>query len=145
VAVRLRRDFGTILSLVKAHAILHQRNRQRDDDGSIIATLDDYAVVRELVGDLITEQVEATVSSQVREAVEAVASLRAAHDAPVTYSQMAVKLGLDVSAARRRALAAIAHGYLKNEQTLAGQAAKLAVGEPMPGDFILLPQPQDLL
>ena len=146
VAVRLRRDFATILSLVKAHAILCQRKRQRDEDGRILATVDDYAVVRELVGDLIADQVEATVSPQVREAVEAVATLRAEREgAPVTYSQLATKLGLDASAARRRALSAISRGYLKNDQTLAHQPAKLAVGEPMPGELILLPLPEDLL
>ena len=57
VAVRLRRDFGSLLALIRAHAILHQATRDRDDDGRIIATLDDYAVVRDLVADTIAEGV----------------------------------------------------------------------------------------
>ncbi len=33
VAVRLRRDFKAILGLIEAHAILHQQNREKDEDG----------------------------------------------------------------------------------------------------------------
>src|SRR5215212_2172910 len=43
VAVRLRRDFSVILSLVRAHAVLHQATRERDAQGRIIATIADYA------------------------------------------------------------------------------------------------------
>jgi hypothetical protein len=38
VAVRLRRDFGALLNLIRAHAILHQASRERDAEGRIIAT-----------------------------------------------------------------------------------------------------------
>ena len=30
IAVRLRRDFGAILNLIRAHAVLHQAGRDRD-------------------------------------------------------------------------------------------------------------------
>ena len=63
VAVRLRRDFGSVLALIRAHAVLHQASRDRDDAGRIIATLDDYAVVRDLVADTIAEGVGSTVIS----------------------------------------------------------------------------------
>ena len=51
VAVRLRRDFSTLLSLIQAHTILHQANRKRDDGGRVVATTQDYEAVRELVVD----------------------------------------------------------------------------------------------
>ena len=76
VAVRLRRDFGSLLALIRAHAVLHQASRARDDDGRIIATLDDYAVVRDLVADTIAEGVGTTVSDTVRETVAAVDGAR---------------------------------------------------------------------
>ncbi|MDP9481297.1 MAG: hypothetical protein M3R38_37475, partial [Actinomycetota bacterium] len=60
-AVRLRRDFSALLSLVKAHALLHQASRERDAEGRVVAGLEDYARVRELVADLVAEGVEATV------------------------------------------------------------------------------------
>jgi hypothetical protein len=52
VAVRLRRDFRLLLSLIEAHALLHRERRDRDEQGRIVATRDDYATVRELVADL---------------------------------------------------------------------------------------------
>jgi len=55
VAVRLRRDFHAVLSLIRAHAVLHQASRDRDDQGRIVATIGDYAVVRDLVADLVAE------------------------------------------------------------------------------------------
>ena len=52
-AVRLRRDFGAILTLIRAHALLHQVSRQRDERGRVVATLEDYAAVREIVAGLV--------------------------------------------------------------------------------------------
>jgi hypothetical protein len=72
VAVRLRRDFSVILSLIKVHAILHQATRERDAEGRIVATLEDYARIRGLVANLIAEGVEATVPPTIRETVDAV-------------------------------------------------------------------------
>ena len=37
----IRRDFMTLLNLIRAHAILHQATRERDDRGRVVATLDD--------------------------------------------------------------------------------------------------------
>ena len=43
VAVRLRRDFPTVLALIEAHAILHQASRERNAEGEIVATFEDYS------------------------------------------------------------------------------------------------------
>jgi hypothetical protein len=50
VAVRLRRDVRMLLSLIEAHALLHQARRNRTKDGMIIADLADYRVIRRLLG-----------------------------------------------------------------------------------------------
>ena len=78
VAVRLRRDFSTLLSLIRAHALLHQATRERSPEGEVVATLEDYRAVRELVLDLLSAGVESTVPDAVRETVNVVAA-----DAPV--------------------------------------------------------------
>jgi hypothetical protein len=69
LAVRLRRDFKTILMLVRAHTLLHQASRRKDEQGQVIAEVEDYRTVRELVADLVAIGVEATVKPEVREAV----------------------------------------------------------------------------
>ena len=56
VAVRLRRDFRAVLSLVKSCAILHQASRERDEAGRVVATLEDYAIVRDLVVDIVSRR-----------------------------------------------------------------------------------------
>ena len=52
LAVRQRRDFGAMLTLIRAHALLHRASRDLTEAGAIIATMEDYAVVRKLVDDL---------------------------------------------------------------------------------------------
>jgi hypothetical protein len=95
VAVRLRRDFGALLNLIRAHALLHQATRERDAEGRIVATIEDYATVRELVADLVSEGIEATVPATVRETVEAVKRLREhSNGEPVTVAEVARELSL---------------------------------------------------
>ena len=64
-----------MLTLIRAHALLHRASRDLTEAGAIIATMEDYAVVRKLVDDLFSEGIEATVSATVRETVGAVAAL----------------------------------------------------------------------
>ena len=76
LAVRLRRDFRTILTLIRAHALLHQASRRKDEKGRIIATVsEDYAAVRNLVADLVAAAVEAGVPKMLQETVKAVAAI----------------------------------------------------------------------
>src|SRR5215211_6124806 len=63
VAVRLRRDIKLLLNLVRTHALLHQRSRERDHTGRVLATVQDYAVVHALVADDVGEGVQASVST----------------------------------------------------------------------------------
>ena len=67
VAVRLRRDFGMILTLIRAHALLHQATRALDQAGQVIATLTDYKMVRKLVAEFLSDVVELSVSKSIRE------------------------------------------------------------------------------
>jgi len=152
-AVRLRRDFGKVLTLIQAHAMLQQVHRDRDAQGRIVATLADYEAVHELVNDIINEGVEATVSPVVRETVNAVAELRqkAQADAgdeesakPVSLPAVAKALGLDKSAASRRVAAARELGYIVNTESRRGQPANLIIGEAMPGEESVLPTPEAL-
>lgn len=145
VAVRLRRDFSVVLSLIKAHAILHQASRGRDGEGRIVATLADYTRVRELVANLISEGVEATVPRSVRQTVEAVRKIiREGGQEWATNKAVSEELDIDKAAASRRVRTAINRGYLKNLEDRKGHPARLVVGEDMPDDQQILPTPRDL-
>ena len=145
VAVRLRRDFSVVLSLIEAHAILHQATRERDAQGRIIATLADYARVRGLVSGLIAESVEATVPKTIRETVEAVENVIDGGDEDhATNKGVAEELEIDKAAASRRVRAAIGRGYLKNLEDRKGHPAQLVLAESMPEDQEILPNPEEL-
>jgi hypothetical protein len=146
VAVRLRRDFGAVLALIAAHAVLHQESRERDAEGRIIATIEDYRAVPELVGDLIADGVGAGVPSSIRETVRAVTKILeergTEHEASNT--EVAAALRLDKSAASRRVKAALEAGFLTNREDRKGRPAKIVIGEPMPEEMDILPKPEVL-
>jgi hypothetical protein len=70
--VRVRRDFTTIISLIRTHAILYQCQREIDDEKRIIAQIADYRAIYNLVNGLISEGVNKSVDKIIRETVEAV-------------------------------------------------------------------------
>lgn len=137
--VRLRRDFPAVLNLIRSHALLHQASRARDTAGRIVATLDDYSAVHELVADLVAEGVESAVSPTVRETVNAVSELIAAGKPIVSIADVAKQIGLDKSAASRRVAAARRLGYLVNEEARKGYTARLTLGSVMPEETEILP------
>jgi hypothetical protein len=143
VAVRLRRDLGTVLALIRAHAVLHQCNRKRDEAGRIIADLDDYEGVHRVVAEVVAEGVAATVSPTMRETVIAVQVLTQGNGAPEPGGAMAQhvarELQLDKSAARRRLLAASAAGYVSNAEERRGKPGRWLPGEPLPEAVAVLP------
>jgi hypothetical protein len=140
-AVRLRRDFGAVLNLVRAHAILQQGTRQRDPRGRIVATVADYAAVYHLVIDIIAQGVQATVDARIRDTVEAVKELDTPTDPGVQVTAIAVVLGLDKSATLRRVRVAIEDGYLVNLEERKGRPARITLGDPLPEERPVLPHP----
>jgi hypothetical protein len=153
-AVRLRRDFTAVLSLIRTHALLHQASRERDEQGRIVATLADYAAIRDLVASLIADGVDLSVPETVRETVTAVAGLIAEAsmgkagylltDVSVTVTQVAEKLGLDKSAALRRVQVALDKGYLDNAEWRRGRPAQLRLATPLPDGGEVLPSVERL-
>jgi hypothetical protein len=135
VAVRLRRDFTLLLSLIKAHALLHRKTRATDKAGRVVATLADYEVVRELIADLFAEGIEATVPKTVRETVAAVKVL----GTDVSLAAVARALRLDKSPTHHRVRKAIERGLLVNNEKADGRPLKLAIGDPIPDETKILP------
>jgi hypothetical protein len=144
VAIRLRRDFTTLLTLIKSHAVLHQATRERDATGRVIATLSDYHAVRDLVLDLFDVAVQATVSDTVRETVAAVVALNGPSKQPASLGAVAKGLNLDKGTVSRRVKVALNDGYLQNLETKRNQPMKLVSGDPLPESVPLLPEPASL-
>lgn len=144
-AVRMRRDLTAVFAAISAHAILHQCSRERDAQGRIIATLEDYRVVYDLLLDVVSEGIEAAVSPVVRETVTGVGELNERHERPVSVTELAQYLGVDKSSAARRVRVAIGRDYLTNTEEKRGKPAKLTLGEPLPEEEPALPDPDMLL
>jgi hypothetical protein len=145
VAVRLRRDFLALLGLIRAHALLHQATRGTDERGRLVASIDDYTVVRGLVNDLFTEGLDKTVKPETRETVEKIGELNEGHTEPgVSGTELAAALNLDPGAVSRRVKVAIKKGYVVNLEERRGKRARYVVGEAMPENAPLLPEPAAL-
>ena len=138
--MRLRRDFDSLLSLVKAHAILHKATRKRDQQGRILAKFADYQVVRELAHGWIAEGAERAVSATIRQTVTAFKEIHDQGEEIATVARMAAILKLDRSAAYRRVRQCIDRGFLLNDEPFGkGKAMKISLGDLMPADQSLLP------
>jgi hypothetical protein len=90
---------------------------------------------------LFAEGVGATVPAIVRETVDAVAK---SSKKEVTLGHLATVLRLDKSVASRRLRQAVEWGYLVNREMRSGRPARIALGEPMPVEVDVLPEPHEL-
>jgi hypothetical protein len=136
-AVRLRRDFGAMLSLVRAHALLHQAKRDRDAEGRIVADFDDYAIVADLLAPVISEGIGATVPETIRQTMRAVEELHKAGDA--TTMMVAGRLDICRQSAQGRLATARNRGYVKNLEDKRGRPARWSPADPLPEDQDILP------
>ena len=139
---RLRRDFYSVLNLIKTHAILHQKNRERDEEGRIIAAPEDYKAVHELVSDIVGKNNQEAVPETVRKVVLAVKESERAEF--VTYEQLATKLEIDKSNVSRYVTRAKELGYLDNMEKRSGKPAKIVLLRELPDEGIF-PSPDDLI
>lgn len=138
VATRLRRDFGMLITLIMTHAMLHQASRARDEAGRVVADVDDYRAVRELLVDQFAQQVEATCSEIVRETVDTIRRLTPGSNS-CSVTAVARALHLDTSTASRRVKAALEQGLVQNLEAKDGRPYKLVLGNPLPEDRQVLP------
>jgi hypothetical protein len=140
-AVRLRRDFGHLLRAIKAHALLHRHHRQRNENGAIVATIDDdYAAVRPLMSDLLAASAEIKVRAAIVETVAAVQAQQQtdSEHRGVNVREVAAALKLDRSAAWRRLRQAEDGGFVINVEQRRGHPGQYrATDESMPNAEML--------
>ena len=144
IATRMRRDVSNMLQLIRTHAILHQATRERNAEGRIVATLEDYRVVHELIADLLAVTLEASVPPTVRETVKAVDHLLSNGQDHIGQATLRAHLDLDKSTVSRRVAQAVEAGYLVDMRETEGVSSKLVIGDPLPDEQEILPSPQSL-
>jgi hypothetical protein len=153
-SVRLRRDFGQLLRAIKAHALLHRAHRDHDEDGAIKATLEDYAVVRDLMADLLAAASELKISEVMAQTIAVVEDFqfeteedeaRERSNEGVTVRQVAEVLNLDRSAAQRRLYKAASDGFVINLEDRQGRPARYKTTDEAPIEgAALLPTPDEV-
>ena len=131
--VRMRRDFCQLLTFIAAVALLHQRQRAVKD-GHIVATLDDYAITRDLLAPIFDTVAAEGCTPAVRATVEAVKD-----GEEVSGTTLAQRLGLAPSTVSYRVRRAIKGGWLVNHESSPGRAARYARGGPLPDGASALP------
>jgi len=67
---RARRDLDQLITLIRAHTVLHQAHRTCTDERRLVAELHDYEAVRPLLLDMMARDEGYTVSPGVRRLVE---------------------------------------------------------------------------
>jgi hypothetical protein len=140
--VRMRRDFTTILCLVRAHALLHQRTRKRGRRG-VEAAFADYGAVRDLVESLLAEEADAHAPEALHETVEAVREIITIGGKDhATIRDVSERLKVGRQAAGNRVRRALSAGYLLDVSSTRGY--KLQVGAALPEDTAFLPTVDDV-
>ncbi len=141
--VRMRRDHEQIDNLISASAILHQRQRERDERGRIVATRADYELVYGLTAGIFGAIAAEGVTPVIRETVLAV-RMQTGDKPTCSIQQIAGHLGLAHSTAQSRVYRAVRGGWIVNEEQGKGKPARLSVGDPLPEERPALPNPDDL-
>lgn len=143
--VRMRRDFRQMLTVIQTVALLHQCQRERDRNGSVIASLEDYRIARELLLDVFTATATGGVTQLMRDTIAALADLVGSGEGGVTVLAVATKLGLAKDTAWHRIQRLISLGYVTNLETRKGQPARLVLGDALPVDVPALPTVEELM
>jgi hypothetical protein len=140
---RLRRDIKNLVSLAKAHAVLHQKSRDVDEHGRIISSIEDYDVVRQLLSDAMAVATDKAVRPGTRAIVEPVEALRAAGETRVSMSAASRKAKRSKSTTNTDVHDGLERGYLLN-LSQAEKAFNLDIGDPLPEQGDLLPETAEL-
>ncbi|MCO5167396.1 MAG: hypothetical protein M9894_13685 [Planctomycetes bacterium] len=107
---RDRREQEKLLGLVASHALLHQRQRERDDEGRLVASVADYRAIFDLYWPMIEGQVE-DLSPRAAALYRALA--RREGDATVSRRESAALLGWTYTTTRRALDELVAHEMVK--------------------------------
>lgn len=146
-AVRMRRDFFQVICAVKAHALLNREHRERDGQGRIVATLDDYGAVYDLMADRLAHGTGTKLNKYDMRVLEAVRELESENDElkkePVKSQRLVDVLNLNQTTINRRLMKLVFGGYLENTNPGKGRTG-LYITSGKHGDRDVLPAPENM-
>lgn len=142
--LRIRRDFTQLLNFIRACAVEHRFQREKQPDGILLATTADYAMAHVLVADLFQVAQAEGITESDRLFLKAVAECsdllgKAPSQADLVRHTKASKATVSYRTAHLLSL-----GYLENHEEKKGRAAQLVPGTPMPDPVPPLPSPCEL-
>lgn len=140
---RVLRDAPQVLALIRAHALMHQCTRDWEH-GSVVANLDDYAAVYELVADALSQGLDKSVAPHIREVADAISNAHPTFGA-VSVTELAAMLGKDPGVVSRNVKAAVAQGYLDDHNPGQGRRSMLVPGKRELPKGTVLPSSETLI
>jgi len=146
--MRTRRDHARFLNLIEVSAFLHQHQRQRSQEGAIVASLADYEAAYALAAEVLRETLT-DVKRPLRDALQSIQGLAVKGEDSITRREIREALGVPDSTVRRWLAELVELEYLVASEGGKGGAGKttryrVAVREAK-GELVLgLPAPADL-
>jgi hypothetical protein len=137
-----RRLYAQLLAAVATSALLHTFTRERDADGAVIATLDDYAHARRMLEQPFADAASIEVPDGVQELLDVLSDNAAGHG--LSLSELATKMNVDRTTAQRRAQKAKALGLAVDLAGGQGRRCRLVAVARAPGDKCALPEARTL-
>ena len=125
VALRIRRDLGNFISAIEASAVAHKAQREVNQDGAIVATLDDYRHAHEAFDEGLAT-VHGKASEKVTAVVTAIEAMQIEDlpDLPVKMTMRELAKRLRVASpmtARARLAAALELGVIEQDDAMSGR------------------------
>ena len=122
--VRFRRDYAKLLNFARANAFINQCNREIDDKGHIISTLDDYEVSRRIMEPVISIHLHNHASDKVIELIKIIKKLledrnngdelNDSNSLEISTTQLGKAMGRSQATAHRYVTEAIGGGFIIN-------------------------------
>jgi hypothetical protein len=123
--LRMRRDMSGLISAVKTSAVLHKAQREKDSEGRIVATIDDYRHADEAFDEGVSSLYGVKTRREVVAVVKAVEDIGGSLDQSVkiTVAALRDKLGINSkSVAANRLMEATERGALELDEEKSGSA-----------------------
>ncbi|MQF48628.1 hypothetical protein FIM08_01810 [SAR202 cluster bacterium AC-647-N09_OGT_505m] len=134
IPTRLLRDFHRLISLIQSVSILRHARRVTDGRGRLVASIDDYTTVYELVNSMYIDTVSGVTPSVTR-IVDTVAELKKVDpEGKIGYSTLERELGIHRQQITRDVRKAVSRGWLIDHETKDRSPRNLVLGEPIPSD-----------